>query len=165
MKKIIAFMLIFAVCVSLVACVADTESTDEPDNKEFVSQTEIKQDSVLLDKLEEWINITQPGTAGTNLKAVDAVKDIVAWAQSNVPDKETMIATVTEFMENCQYKDEAIDALNCMKTVYEKITDGTISDFIEGMEFDVSSFEIDANVKENIRLLFDTIEEYINQHK
>lgn len=165
MKKIIAFMLIFAVCVSLVACIADTEDTDEPNSTESVSQIEIKLDSILLDKLDEWVNITQPGTAGTSLKAITAVKDIVEWAKKTVPDKETMIATVTEFMENCEYRDEAIDAFNAMKNVFEKITDGTVADLMDKADFDISDFEIDAQIKENISLLFDAIEEYINQQE
>ena len=165
MKKIIAFMLIFAVCVSLMSCVADTENTDTPEDKETVSQTENTKDSVLLDKLEEWVNTTQPGTAGTSLKAITAAKDIVEWAKNTVPGKETMIATVTEFMENCEYKDEAIDAFNAMKNVFKKITDGTVTDLMDKIDFDISDFEIDAQIKENISLLFDAIEEYINQQE
>ena len=119
-------------------------------------------DSTLLNKLDQWVNITQPGTAGTSLKAVAAVKDMIIWAQGNTINKETVAATIAEYMENCEYKDEATDAFISMENVFDKIADGTISDLIDGMEFEPADFETDANADDNIRMVFDAIEAYIN---
>ena len=163
MKKIISFIIAIAICLSLTACI--TDNTNAQNNKEPVSQIEITPDNALLDKLDEWVNITQPGTAGSSLKAINAVKDIIIWAQNNIPEKEIVIATVEEYLENCEYKDEAIDAFNYMDNIFEKITDGTITDFIDGIDFDISSFETDTNVKENIKLLFDAVEQYIDKQQ
>ena len=164
MKKFISIILVFTLCLSLVACAVNTENTDA-DSKEPVLQNQATCDSVLLDKLDEWVNTTQPGTAGSSLKAFNAMKDVVIWAQNNAPDKETIVATVEEYLENCPYKDEAVDAFISMKNIFGKITDGTIQDMMDGIEVDMSNYEVDAEMEENIRMLFSAVEEYVNKQQ
>ena len=164
MKKFISIILVFALCLSLVACAVNTENTDA-DSKEPVLQNQATCDSVLMDKMDEWVNTTQPGTAGSSLKAFNAMKDVIIWAQNTVPDKETIVATVEEYLENCPYKDEAVDAFISMKNIFEKITDGTIDDMLEGIEFNIPGFETDSKICDNIRVLFSAVEEYVNKQQ
>ena len=161
MKKIIYFIALIAVCMSLMSCAAESTNTDI-ENKGPVSQVTEVYDSTLLNKLDQWVNITQPGTAGTSLKTVAAVKDMIIWAQENTIEKETVAATIVEYLKNCEYKDEATDAFISMENVFDKIADGTISDLIDGMEFEPADFETDAKAYDNIRMVFDAIEAYIN---
>ena len=100
MKKIISLIAVIAVCVALTGCKATANNNSIPKDENASSQLEEKYDSKLMNKLEEWVNTTQPGTAGTSLKAFAAAKDVLAWAKDNIADKETIKATVKEFLEN-----------------------------------------------------------------
>ena len=155
MKKIISYMAILTLCLLLLGCTAEAKT------EESSSQIEKNYDVTLMNKLEEWVNITQPGTAGTSLKAFTAAKDVLAWAKYNIADKETIKATVIEFLENCEYKDEALDALHSVEYVFEKVADGTAADLMASAGFKTEDFKIDRETADNIRLLFDTIEECI----
>ena len=105
MKKIISYIAVFTLCLFLAGCNAAAKI------EESSSQIENNFDIALMDKLEEWVNITQPGTAGTSLKAFTAAKDVLTWAKDNIADKETVKATVKEFLENCEYKDNFLQVL------------------------------------------------------
>lgn len=155
MKKMISYIAVFALCLSLLGCTAEAKI------EESSSQIEKTYDIVLMDKLEEWVNITQPGTAGTSLKAFSAAKDVLAWAKDNIADKETVKATVAEFLENCDYKDEALAALHSVEYIFEKVADGTAADLLASAGFKVEDFKIDQKTADNIRLLFDAVEECI----
>ena len=159
MKKLISIIMFLTLCFSMVACSSGSETPDTQNNQPATI------DSVLMDKMDEWVNTTQPGTAGSSLKAFNAMKDVVIWAQNNAPDKETIVATVEEYLENCPYKDEAVDAFISMKNIFGKITDGTIQDMLEGIEIDISNYEVDAEMEENIRMLFSAVEEYVNKQQ
>ena len=143
----------------MVACSPGSETPDTQNNQPATI------DSVLMDKMDEWVNTTQPGTAGSSQKAFLAVKDLIIWALDNAPSKETIILTVEEYMEGCEYKDEAADAFLSMKYVFEKITDGTIDDILEGIEFNIPGFETDSKICDNIRVLFSAVEEYVNKQR
>ena len=155
MKKIMSYIAVFTLCLLLMGCSAEAKI------EELSSQIEKNFDVALMDKLEEWVNITQPGTAGTSLKAFAAAKDVLAWAKDNIADKETIKATVKEFLENCEYKDEALDALHSVEYVFEKVADGTAADLMASAGFKTEDFKIDRETADNIRLLFDAIEECI----
>ena len=155
MKKIMSYIAVFTLCLLLMGCNAEAKT------EESSSQIEKNFDVALMDKLEEWVNITQPGTAGTSLKAFAAAKDVLTWAKDNIADKETVKATVKEFLENCEYKDEALDALHSVEYVFEKVADGTAADLMASAGFKTEDFKIDRETADNIRMLFDAIEECI----
>ena len=155
MKKIMSYIAVLTLCLLLLGCSAEAKI------EESSSQNEKNYDVTLMNKLEEWVNTTQPGTAGTSLKAFAAAKDVLTWAKDNIADKETVKATVKEFLENCEYKDEALDALHSVEYVFEKVADGTAADLMASAGFIVEDFKIDQKTAENIRMLFDAIEEYI----
>ena len=155
MKKIIPYIAILTLCLLLLGCNAEAKT------EESSSQIEKNYDIALMSKLEEWVNTTQPGTAGTSLKAFAAAKDVLTWAKDNIADKETIKATVKEFLENCEYKDEALDALHSVEYVFEKVADGTAADLMASAGFKTEDFKIDRETADNIRLLFDAIEECI----
>lgn len=157
MKKIISYIAILALCLLLLGCNAEAKTEVSS------SQIEKNYDVTLMSKLEEWVNTTQPGTAGTSLKAFAAAKDVLAWAKDNIADKETVKATVKEFLENCEYKDEALDALHSVEYVFEKVADGTAADLMASAGFKVEDFKIDQKTAENIRMLFDALEEYLTE--
>ena len=155
MKKIISYIAVLTMCLLLLGCTAEAKI------EESSSQIEKNYDVTLMNKLEEWVNTTQPGTAGTSLKAFTAAKDVLTWAKDNIADKETVKGTVKEFLENCEYKDEALDALHSVEYVFEKVADGTAADLMASAGFKVEDFKIDQETAENIRILFDAIEECI----
>ena len=157
MKKIMSYIAVFTLCLLLMGCSAEAKI------EESSSQIEKNFDVALMDKLEEWVNITQPGTAGTSLKAFAAAKDVLTWAKDNIADKETVKATVKEFLENCEYKDEALDALHSVEYVFEKVADGTAADLMASAGFKTEDFKIDRETADNIRLLFDALEEHLTE--
>lgn len=164
MKKFIYFITLITVCISLVSCGTEPPVTNAG-NKEPVSQTADISDGGLPEKLDEWVNIIQPGTAGSSMKAIAAVKDMITWAESCTPDKDAVAAAVKEYLDSCEYRDEATDAFISMKDIFDKITGGTITELIDGMEYDSADFETDAKSAENIRIVFDAIEEYTNRQE
>ena len=157
MKKIISYISILTLCLLLLGCNAEAKTEVSS------SQIEKNYDVTLMKKLGEWVNTTQPGTAGTSLKAFAAAKDVLAWAKDNISDKETVKATVKEFLVNCEYKDEALDALHSVEYVFEKVADGTAADLMASAGFKTEDFKIDQKTAENIRMLFDALEEYLTE--
>ena len=155
MKKTALYIVFFMFCLSLFGC----STTAKAENTS--SHIETNYDVSLMEKLEEWVNITQPGTAGTSLKAFSAAKDMMTWAENNIADTETIKATVEEFFKNCNYKDEALDALHSVEYVFEKVADGTAADLMASAGFKAEDFKIDRKTADNIRLLFDAVEECI----
>ena len=115
---------------------------------------------MLLEKMNDWLNTTQPGTAGTSLKAVNAFKDMLEWVKDNTPNEETIAKTVQEFFETSEMKEEAKEAFDSMKSVFDSLNDGTAKDLIESAGALIEDFEIESAVSETIKNIFSAVEEY-----
>ena len=155
MKKIFYVVLALILCFSASAC-----SKKEPEPVKENTITESGTDLMLLEKMNDWLNTTQPGTAGTSLKAVNAFKDMLEWVKDNTPDEETIAKTVQEFFETSEMKEEAKQAFDSMKSVFDSLKDGTAKDLIESAGALIEDFEIDSSVSQTIENIFSAVDKY-----
>ena len=165
MKKLTALILALVMTLSIAGCTAD----NKPDNSQSsdLSQTitdeskpEINTDPNLLQLLEDLVNTTQPGTAGTGLKAVKAAKDLLDWAKDNIPEPEVISKTVEQFFEDFEYKEEAVEAFDSICHIFDELANGKAEDLLNSVGLSMEDFEISPEVKENIEKLMDEIELY-----
>ena len=154
MKKTIIFLAVFIVCFSAA------QARKEPEPVKENTITESGTDLILLEKMNDWLNTAQPGTAGTSLKAVNAFKDMLEWVKDNTPDEETIAKTVQEFFETSEMKEEAKQAFDSMKSVFDSLKDGTAKDLIESAGALIEDFEIDSSVSQTIENIFSAVDKY-----
>lgn len=163
MKRFTALVLAVIMALAATGCsTAENADGGSPaDQSQIVTsekQQETTVDKALLQLLEDRVNTTQPGTAGTGLKAVKAAKDILTWAKENMPETEVLQKTVQQFFENSEYKDEAIAAFDSISYIFDALADGKAEDLLNSVGLSMEDFEISPEVKANIEKLIDEIE-------
>ena len=166
MKKIFAIIMTAVMAFSIVAC-SVPEADSQPESSQDISSEnrQTQTDNDLLQLLEDRVNTTQPGTAGSGLKAVYAAKDILAWMKENMPEPEVLKATVKEFFENFEYKEEAMEAFDNISYIFDALADGKARDLLNSVGLSLEDFEISPEVKENIEKLIDEIKQYNSQQE
>ena len=163
MKKLTALILAVIIVLAATGC-STAEKTDsgslanQSQNTNSEKQQETTVDKDLMQLLEDRVNTTQPGTAGTGLKAVTAAKDILSWAKGNMPDTEVLQKTVQQFFENSEYKDEAIAAFDNISYIFDALADGKAEDLLNSVGLSMEDFDISPEVKANIEKLIEEIE-------
>jgi hypothetical protein len=123
-----------------------------------VEQTPAEPDEALASKLQEWVNIAQPGTAGSSMKAVSAAKEMLSWAKESELEYESISSTIKKYFAENESADEAKEALSNIKNIFDNIADGSIETLLENEEVNIEEFEMDEKASGNIKSLFEAFE-------
>ena len=167
MKKLAVFAAVIVFCLSVIACSQENEEKNSglSDGSPAVTAGSENIDYELLEILENRVNTTQPGTAGTTLKAVYAAKDILDWLKENKPQRNTVKETVCFFIENCEYREEAMQAFDSITHIFNMLNEGKVQDLLDNAGVDAADFKVSPQIKQQIDSLTNAISEYLLTEK
>lgn len=162
MKKLVVLLMILCLGCMFVACGgnADVEENNTSQEEEMQQEEQAEYDQFLLSALRSWVNTTQPGTAGTSLKAVAATKDMLLWAEGNALDEMMIVNTVTYFLAQGENALEAQEAFGEIANVIAALEAGTAEDLLADAGFGAEDFTFNDEILAPIKVILQTVAQF-----